>query len=245
MPKFAAFKSVVNFLIPPHCVSCHTPLESDQGLCGPCWSRIAFISQPYCDCCGMPLPYSAEVAQGILCGSCSLERPHYDKTRSAVAYDKASKDLILRFKHGDQTALAPFFNRWLIQAAQTLPLDTIDGVLPIPLHWTRLLKRGYNQAALLASRFAKDTDLTYFPNLLKRHRATASQGHLSNQERRDNVARSFLIAPKDCALIKGKNLLLIDDVFTSGATVEACTQTLKAAGAARVYVLTIARVVRG
>lgn len=235
-------QSILDFLIPPHCVSCHGPLESDQGLCGNCWKNINFISQPYCHTCGLPLPFGDETNGMMLCGPCTLEPPLYDFGRSCVAYDSQSKDLILRFKHGDHTSLTPFFVKWLEQTGKDI-LPQIQFILPVPLHWTRLLKRRYNQAALLSKGLSKKTGIPYLPTTLKRIRATPPQGHLTKEERQKNVENSFKVVDKSVSIIKGHHVLLIDDVLTSGATIQACTKILKKAGVGKVSVLTLARVV--
>lgn len=234
---------LLDFLIPPHCVSCHGSMESDQGLCGACWRQIHFISNPYCHTCGLPLPFGDDNPTTMLCGPCTLEPPPYDLGRSCVAYDAHSKDLILRFKHGDHTSLTPFFVKWLEQTGKEIMVD-VKFILPVPLHWTRLLKRRYNQAALLSKGLSHKTGIPYLPTTLKRIRATPPQGHLSKEERQKNVENSFSVSDKGANILEGQQVLLIDDVLTSGATIHACTKVLKNAGVTKVSVLTLARVVR-
>ena len=158
-----------------------------------------------------------------------------------MAYDEASRDLILAFKHGDQTHLSLTFIPWLKKAGAECLTDC-DYLIPVPLHWRRLLKRRYNQSALIAQRLAKETGLSYQPDILKRIRHTPVQGHLSAKDRYKNVSNAFVVDPWQREKLQGKNLILIDDVYTTGATVEECAEVLYAAGAARVDVLTVARV---
>lgn len=243
MPLNLIYKKTIDFLIPPHCVLCQGILETDQGLCGACWKKINFISNPFCQTCGLPLPFETQESQNINCGPCSLEPPIFDQARSAVIYDTCSKDLILRFKHGDHTSLTPFFTKWLLSTGQGF-LNQADYILPVPLHWTRLLKRRYNQAALLAKALGHQSAVTYLPSALKRIRATAPQGHMGKEERAQNVANSFVLSKTYANILKGKAVILVDDVFTSGATLDACTKALKRGGVQKVYALTLARVAR-
>lgn len=233
-------KRLLNLILPQRCLKCDEILDADPGLCGPCWSQIRFISDPQCSHCGLPLDF--EVGDEGLCGSCAVSPPLYDKGRSVFVYDDASKGMILRFKHGDSTHGAPAFAKWMGTVGQDLLKDT-DLIIPVPLHWTRLFTRTYNQAQLMATHLCKlAPHASLEPALLKRHKRTPPQGHLSKEGRIENVKSSFKASKPH--LIKGKSILLIDDVLTSGATLNACAKELKKAGAKKVFALTLARVAR-
>lgn len=234
------FKRLLNLILPQRCLKCDEILDSDPGLCGPCWSQIRFISDPLCTCCGLPLDF--DVGDEGLCGGCAVSPPLYDKGRSVFVYDDASKGMILRFKHGDSTHGAPAFAKWMGTAGHDLLKET-DLIIPVPLHWTRLFTRTYNQSQLMATHLSKLVPHTSLePALLKRHKRTQPQGFLSKDKRVENVKSSFTVPQPH--LIKGKSILLIDDVLTSGATLNACAKELKKAGAKRIYALTLARVAR-
>ena len=160
-----------------------------------------------------------------------------------LRYDDSSRGLILAFKHADRTHAAPAFGRWMARAGAGL-LAEGSVVVPVPLHWTRLFRRRYNQAALLALALAREAGLRAAPDLLIRRRATPSQGRLGAVARRRNVAGAFAVRPGRRNLIDGRRVLLVDDVFTTGATADACARALKRAGADAVDVLVLGRVVR-
>lgn len=205
------------------------------------WQALNFISDPFCDMCGLPLEIAVEDQSGLLCGSCTAEPKNYCQARSAIKYDDASRQLILAFKHGDQTHLTLTFVPWLQRAGAEF-LKHADMILPVPLHWMRLLKRRYNQSGILAEKLSRETGIHYQPDLLKRTRHTPVQGHLSSKDRYKNVRLAFSV--KDESKVQNKKIVLIDDVYTTGATVQECADVLYAAGAERVDVLTVARVSR-
>lgn len=234
-------KLFLDFLLPPRCGGCGESIDQTHALCSVCWSRLSFITKPFCETCGFP--FELEGGDGVACGPCLRSPPLFTQLRSAFCYEDRSRDLILRFKHGDATYLTPLLVRWMEVAGRDL-LEKADLLLPVPLHWRRLIKRGYNQAAFLAQGLAKRTNRVCFPSVLRRVRSTESQGHLTLLERRKNVSRAFYVRERDEKILLGKSVLLIDDVFTTGATVTECTKALKKAGARDVAVLTLARVVK-
>lgn len=216
-------------------------VEQQGQIASHVWADLNFIEKPYCRSCGIPFSYESQ--EQLICASCLDYPPPYHKARSALVYDETSRGLILAFKHGDQTQNALTFVPWLVRAGQDV-IPQSDVIVPVPLHRWRLWRRRYNQAALIAKELAQALDMTYRPDILVRRKATQTQGHLSTKEREKNVKQAFVIHPDHGAMVKGKNILLIDDVYTTGSTVKECAKVLKKAGAARVNVLTVARTVR-
>jgi ComF family protein len=182
-------------------------------------------------------------AETPYCGACLQRRPVYDRARAAMAYDEGSRDLVLGFKHADRTEGAPAYAAWMARAAADL-LDETDVIVPVPLHRWRLLRRRYNQAALLANALGKRERVPVAPDALVRKRNTPSQGAMTTDGRWRNVRGVFALRPAARRHIADRRVLLVDDVMTTGATLEACARTLKKAGAAGVDVVTLARVVR-
>jgi ComF family protein len=234
------FKNFLNLLIPLRCAKCGVILDNSHGLCTECWSLIPFITKPYCACCGVPFDF--EIGEGALCGACNHTQPPYKTARSVFVYAPESKDLILKFKHTDRIHSAPLFADWMAGL-----LEDIEDPLciPVPLHWTRLFMRTYNQAGLLAQKIAKNHKWTYSPSLLIRKRRTPSQGHLSKKQREKNINNAFAVPAKKKKELLNKTIVLVDDVFTTGVTLNACSKTLLKAGAREVHAVTLGRVVRG
>lgn len=240
-----AGRMVLDAVLPPLCLGCGEIVGEPGGLCSACWRRFSFVSPPCCACCGTP--FAEDLGPDALCTACLVRRPRYQRARAALIYDERSRRLILPFKHGDRTDVARACGRWMARAGAEL-LATADLVAPVPLHWRRLLTRRYNQAALLARVALREAisanGAQLAPDLLRRGRWTGSQAGLTGRERRRNVREAFDLHPRWRATIAGKRVLLVDDVLTTGATVEACARVLQRAGADQVDVLTLARVVR-
>ncbi len=229
---------LANLVFPPHCAVCEAPTEHAPALCGSCFSKITFISDPYCVICGCPFDY--DIGTTSICIPCQTNAPPYDRARAALRYDDASRKLITRLKFNDKMSLAPFAAQ-LMTAAATDILAKCEVIIPVPLHWRRLWTRQFNQSALIAHHIAKCTHLPFLPQALKRIRHTLPQMELSWEERQRNVKAAFTTNPRYLQHIKGKTVMLIDDVYTTGATIYACTQALKKSGVSRVYVLTLSR----
>lgn len=232
---------VLDLLLPWRCIACGASVEGPGALCPECWSGITFIAPPVCACCGYPFPY--EVGASALCASCVAHPPHFERARAVFAYDDASRGPVLAFKHADRIDAAPAFGQWLKRAGAELLADD-PLILPVPLHRTRLMARRYNQSAELARALAAASGAACVPDLLRRTRRTPSQGGLSASGRRRNVQGAFAVRPGMEARIRGRRLLLVDDVFTTGATADACARALRRARSGPVDVLTLARVVR-
>ena len=244
MIKQSAFRGAKWFLdqvLPPTCAGCRVVLTDPHTLCATCWGGLTFLGHPCCEACGYPFEY--EVPDQSLCGACSYDRPPYARARAALAYDDASKDLILAFKHADKTDMTLIFAKWMLLAGRDLT-KACDVIIPVPLHWTRLFARRYNQAALLAQALGRMSQTPVLSDGLIRHRRTPSQGHLGRAARARNVTGAFRLAPKYRDHLKGKRILLVDDVFTTGATVRAATKVLRRCGIVDVDVITMARVVK-
>jgi ComF family protein len=237
----AAGRFALDALLPPRCLACGALTGAEAALCAPCWNRLAFIEAPLCACCGRPFEFAMET--GALCAGCVKARPVYERARAVLRYDDASRPLILGFKHGDRTDSVPALAQWLARAGAELVADA-DAIVPVPLHWWRLFRRHYNQAALLANELGRLADKPVLAEVVRRRRATSSQGKLGAAERRRNVAGAFAVLPGQTGAIRSRRLLLIDDVLTTGATAEAVAETLLEAGAHAVDLLVLARVVR-
>ncbi|MGB8841640.1 MAG: ComF family protein [Aliidongia sp.] len=243
-------RGLLDLVLPPRCILCKARVEATGTLCSGCWRGINFLGEPCCGCCGVPFAFDAGANQGgaaILCAGCLARPPRFDRALSVFAYDDHSRSLVLTLKHGDRLQSVPAFGQWLARAGAKL-LAEADLVAPVPLHWTRLWRRRYNQSALLAQaacaawRRQGHPGPTLVPDLLIRGRRTPSQGHRTRIQRAENVRGAFRVRGKSD--VTGKRVLLIDDVLTSGATVEECARVLRRAGAARIFVLTLARAVR-
>ncbi len=238
-----AGRLVLDAVLPPLCLGCSEIVETPGALCASCWPRFTFIAPPYCERCAYP--FAQHSGQGTLCGACAARPPRYRRARAALAYDDHSRRLVLPFKHGDRTDIARAGGGWMARAGAEL-LSDADLVAPVPLHWRRLFSRRYNQAQLLARAVVRASlpGPRLVPDLLRRRRWTGSQTGLRAKERHDNVRQAFELNPRWSSVMSGKSVLLIDDVLTTGATVEACIRVLQRNGARHVDVLTLARVIR-
>lgn len=238
MPRLA--RTLLDVLLPPRCLACGAIVAEPGALCAECFAKVTFLGAPLCACCGDPFELPMEA--GAVCAVCAADPPAYARARAVVKYDDGSRDLILRFKHADRTDCAPSFARWMIRAGRELVAEA-DLVVPVPLHRLRLMKRHYNQAALLALHIDRQsgTPGRYVPDLLVRARKTPPQEGLGRRGRKRNVKAAFAVTATE--RLKGARVLVIDDVLTTGATVGECARTLRRAGAAAVDVLTVARVV--
>ena len=231
---------MADLLFPPLCAACRDPVGGQGGFCAPCWSGLTFLDGPACDCCGTPFPVAT--GEGSLCAACLAHPPAFSRARSILSYDDDSRAAILALKHADRLELVPDFARWLGRVGRPL-LEGCDLLVPVPLHRSRLWLRRYNQSAELARRLARDWGREYAPLALVRTRRTASQGAMpSARARRRNVLSAFRVP--DPGMVRGRKVLLVDDVLTTGATVEACARALRRSGAADIAVLTLARVVK-
>jgi ComF family protein len=236
----AALRFALEAALPPLCPACREPLGDGIGLCAACWSKLSFIEPPYCARLGIPFLY--DPGPGLLSMQAIADPPAYDRARAAVCYDDVARKLVQAYKYSDRLDLAPLMGRWMARAGAEL-LAGADALIPVPLHWRRLWARRFNQSATLAGAIGEACRVPVMHAGLKRVRATPQQVGLSRSERAQNVQGAFQVPAEQKGLVKGRRLVLVDDVLTSGATVDNCARTLLRAGAAHVDVLVFARVV--
>src|SRR5579863_4780632 len=232
-------RAVVDGVLPPRCLACGATVDDVNALCPKCWAAMTFFAPPWCAVCGLPFPHP--MGEGAVCADCARERASWDRARSVMRYDKHSRSLVLGLKHGDRTHLAKALGGWMHRAGGEV-LERADFIVPVPLHWTRLFARRYNQASLLAHAIHAAGGPPVAPDWLMRRRRTPSQGRLGAAARLRNVRGAFFLRPGRS--VKGKRLVIVDDVLTTGATVEECARVLRRGGAGFVGVLTLARALR-
>lgn len=235
-------QGALQMLYPPQCISCAEPVITDFGLCGDCWRETAFISGLACDLCGVPLP-GDDPGHRILCDDCmTIARP-WSQGRSALVYKANGRSMVLALKHGDRLDLARPAAGWMFRVAKPIIRPNML-VVPVPLHWFRFLKRKYNQAALLSAGVASLAGLENCPDALVRRRHTGSQEGRNRDARFANLRDAFAVPSRHLKRVSQRDILLVDDVMTSGATFAAASETLFSAGAASVSVLSLARVAK-
>lgn len=230
-------------LIYPHqCISCATLVDTGYSLCGDCWRETPFIAGLVCDACGTPLPGETDGAVEF-CDDCTVILRPWHRGRAALIYKGNARKMVLALKHGDRQELAIPAARWMYASAQSI-IDRDTVIVPVPAHWTRLLRRRYNQAVLLARELGKLGGLKVLPTALVRQRHTPVQDGKGRDARFRNVADAIAPHPRRGAALGGKRVLIVDDVMTSGATLSAATQACHAAGATQVCVVALARVAK-
>ena len=236
------WQEILNCFLPPRCQKCGKILKEDTGLCSTCFNEINFITEPYCQKCGHPFEFLSDSNGKMICGKClKNHRSVFRLSRSVFVYDEESKNLILNFKFNDRTESANFLAKMLLVAGEDIFKAGIDVIMPVPLHYTRLLKRHYNQSALLCNELSKLSGIKCDNLSLVRHQKTRPQVELSGIARQKNVHNVFSV--KNISAVKGKRVLLIDDVLTTGATLKECAKALKSSGAKSVDSLTLGRVI--
>ena len=239
LPARAAARRLLDFALPPRCPSCGIVTPEPHRFCLTCWQSLAFLGEPCCATCGLPFEYDGgEAAQ---CGRCLSDPPPFDRLRAAVGYGEVARRVALKLKYSGRPGVAETLGRLMLRHLEPAG----DALLvPVPLHRWRIWKRGYNQSALIACVLSKRTGIPAALDLLRRTRATPPLKGLGRRERAVAVRGAFAVPEEARALVRGRRIVLIDDVYTSGATASACAKVLKRAGAARVEILCWARVVR-
>lgn len=242
MTLVSGIQTALAAVYPARCLTCGSVVDSDFGLCGPCWRDTQFIGGTICDCCGVPLP-GADGGDRPHCDSCiSAPRP-WAQGRAALIYADTGRKLVLALKHGDRQEIAKPAALWMANAVRDC-LEENTLLVPIPLHYWRMLKRRYNQSALLTKALATQLDRPFSLDLLQRTKHTQPLDGLGRAERHDTLRDAISLHPKRRHQIIGRPVLLVDDVLTTGATLSAATQALQAAGSGPVRVVTLARVAK-
>ena len=236
------FQSAIQAIYPYSCVACDARVEGAHGLCASCWAETGFITGLVCDSCGAPLPGTDDGSR-VQCDDCMTTARPWDRGRGVLLYQGVGRRLVLALKHGDRTDLVPTLAGWLVKAARLLVNDDVL-LVPVPLHWSRLLRRRYNQAALLAQASGRQLGIQVCVDALLRQRRTAPLDGHSKDARFAAIDGAIACNPKQVQLISGRHILLVDDVMTSGATLAAATEALRNGGAANVSVVTLARVTK-
>jgi ComF family protein len=234
-----AARLVLDVALPTLCVACREPVDG-EGVCANCWSKLSFIAKPFCPRLGIPFVY--DPGPELLSMEAIASPPAYARARAAVRYDEVARTLVHALKYQDRTDLAPAMGRWMARAGQEL-LTEADWLVPVPLHWRRAWSRRYNQSGALARAIERQSGVRVRGDVLQRVRATEQQVGLSRPQRASNVQGAFKVSADRQAEIQGRRVVLVDDVLTSGATVDACARALLRAKAAEVDVLVFARVV--
>ena len=228
---------VLDTVFPPQSLLTGRPVTAGEEE-GELWSSVTFLDNPCCAACGFPFEF--DEGKNALCGRCAARRPAYDRMRSAMRYDDSSRKLVLDFKHGGRTAGLRVFAGHMRRAGRDI-LPGADMLIPVPLHPSRLRARRYNQSTLLCRAIDKRR---FDPDVLMRTKKTVSQGGQTVSGRRRNVSGAFVVRSGAMSRLAGKRVVLIDDVFTTGATLESCARALRKGGAKSVDAITLARVVK-
>lgn len=234
------FRSILNAVmsvpLPPRCAGCGEIADDDHRFCANCWAALHFLSGEGCGACGIPMPVA-----DMVCAKCMADPPAHDGVLAAVVYGEIARSLVMRLKYSRRPGIAKTIAKYLVAHAKHHPGAII---VPVPLHRWRIWSRGFNQSALIAGHVAKVTGMEMQIDLLNRVKATPVLRGLGARERQSAVRQAFKLNDKLASVLKGRNVLLVDDVYTSGATTNACAKVLKRGGAASVHVLCWARVIR-
>ncbi|HEV2745689.1 MAG TPA: ComF family protein [Allosphingosinicella sp.] len=235
-----AVRHLVDFALPPRCPGCGAVVPDEHRFCLACWRKLQFLGEPCCSRCGLPFDY--ECGPDAQCGACLAEPPHYDRMRAAVAYGEIARQVALKLKHSGRPGVAETLARLMQRHVADAGGDAV--LAPVPLHRWRIWKRGYNQSALIAAALARRTGLAAELDLVKRVKATPVLKGKGRRERALAVRGAFRVEERAKPIAAGRRVILIDDVYTTGATANACAKALRRAGAAGVDIICWARVVR-
>lgn len=234
------FNSVINLLFPPVCPICSARVETHGELCDDCFGYFDWIDGPHCACCGYPFPDEYESNKKSMCPMCAAGKNELEFMRAACVYDDMSRSVMLPFKHGGRIKFARFMSHAMIWALRDVDIKP-DLVMPVPLANRRLFQRGYNQATLLAQEIARAYGVPIdFNSVHRKYRP--NMGHKTHAQRVAHIRGVFSVLNREA--LRGKNILLVDDVMTSGATFNELSRVLRRAGAAEIYGVVFCRVVR-
>ena len=236
LPLARVARVCADFVVPPACVACREPISAHNLLCPACWLKVDFIRPPLCDRLGLPLPYGTE--QPLISARALAEPPVYNRARAVASHTGIMRDLAHKLKYGDQHHVVPLLSRLLRDAGRELLADS-HVLVPIPLARNRLWRRTFNQSAVLAHALSRRCGVPDDPLLLQRQRETPSQVGLTREQRQDNVRGAFRVTEGRGHELRDRNVTLIDDVVTTGATLDAAALVLRRAGAARVDALAL------
>lgn len=236
-----AVRQIVDFALPPRCPGCGAVTAAQHLFCIACWQSLRFLGDPCCARCGLPFDYDG--GEGAECGACIADPPPFDRMRAAVAYGPVARKVVLALKYGGRPGAAETLGHFMQRHLAGISKTAL--VAPVPLHRWRIWSRGYNQAALMASALARRGGLEVELDLLRRVKGGPPMRGMGRRERALAVRGAFALSQRGAALVQGREIVLVDDVFTTGATARACAKLLKRSGAARVDIICWARVVPG
>lgn len=231
--------AIPDTLVPNTCLTCERHVGRQGGCCPDCWGQLRFVSKPFCPVMGAP--FSVDMGEAILSAEAIADPPPFDRLRTVMLYDDLARRLVSSVKYSDRTDLVPWISNWMEVAGKELIADA-DFVLPVPLHSSRLHSRRFNQAGEISRHIARNAAKPYKPEYLIRRKPTRQQVGLTEKQRARNVSGAFKVPEEMKIYIKSKRVLLIDDVYTTGATAKSATRALKRAGASHVDVLVFAKV---
>ena len=234
-----AFGAAGNVLVPSVCLACHQRTAAHDALCAACWQQVSFITPPLCDRLGLPLPFGS--GGPLISAAASADPPPYDRARAAAVFDGVIRELIHGFKYADRHESRRLLGRWMAGVGAELLADA-DVIVPVPMTRWRLIRRQFNQAALLAREISRLSGVRFDPFILRKTKTTPTQVGSSATQRAQNVAGAFAVSAAARDRLADRNVVVVDDVITTGATVSACARALRAAGAKRIDVLAAAMV---
>ncbi|MGL4637853.1 MAG: ComF family protein [Beijerinckiaceae bacterium] len=234
--------ATLDLVYPPLCVACGEITSQPATLCAACWRQMPFISRPYCERLGTP--FNVDIGGPLLSPAAIADPPVFDRARAVAHHNGAARDMVHKLKYGDRQELAIAMGQLMATSAAEV-FANADVLVPVPLHWTRLWQRRFNQAAALANVISVQTGIACDPTLLRRRKRTLRQVGLTRPQRQQNLQGAFVVPESTRAAVMGRRVVLIDDVMTTGSTANASARALIKAGASAVDFVTFSRVVTG